>query len=614
MSYTPPAGNAVTLQFTLAYVVPAGNAVNLVLTDDPVNVGTGIRHRFSNPKADGGDATITRPSNWNEEHVVQGDQQSTILPLTVASPTSTDRPDIEYRRARGSLASPLAVQSGDYLGFLRWRAFNTSLFGYAYAADIYARADAAPSGNFVPGRISFSTSDGTANPQERVRIDSAGRVAIGTLAPQALLNLGAGGEIQFYNPAESSQWRIGYTSNDGSLRWRFNNSSTLMSLTNNAFVGIGSATPTCALQVAGVAQFTGNTFPTTGAGIELSYNGGYGGVASYDRGGGVYLSQAYNALDHTWMASGVIKMLLYSSGALGINTLSTGIAGTNPLLQVNNNSTGGQLKLCASFLNTDASDGIGTQIEFGQPTGTNVRFGGRYHGTAWSGWGAFIDAPNAIAFQFSQVDKALMDSNGSFRCNGIVRAEGTNPVYGGAGYGMEVGSIAGNQCYVQAYDRTGSAYTPMVFYGLNYAFSGSGGLAVNGAAGSAAYTFDAFGRARAYAHVCDKVPDANAWAGLDQSAATVTIANGGHYDVTTFSGMLVLTDGSQTGHTGCYLVGGAIVTFLGGGSLWQAPTLTPSAGNASVAWNGGTSAYRISNNQGNSLTIGIASVKTRVTV
>jgi hypothetical protein len=30
----------------------------------------GIRHAFVNPKADGGDATIVRPSNWNADHVI----------------------------------------------------------------------------------------------------------------------------------------------------------------------------------------------------------------------------------------------------------------------------------------------------------------------------------------------------------------------------------------------------------------------------------------------------------------------------------------------------------------------------------------------------------------
>jgi hypothetical protein len=31
-------------------------------------MGTRVRHKFTNPKADGSDATIVRPSNWNDDH------------------------------------------------------------------------------------------------------------------------------------------------------------------------------------------------------------------------------------------------------------------------------------------------------------------------------------------------------------------------------------------------------------------------------------------------------------------------------------------------------------------------------------------------------------------
>lgn len=31
-----------------------------------------IKHAFTNLKSDGGDATVTRPSNWNADHVVSG--------------------------------------------------------------------------------------------------------------------------------------------------------------------------------------------------------------------------------------------------------------------------------------------------------------------------------------------------------------------------------------------------------------------------------------------------------------------------------------------------------------------------------------------------------------
>lgn len=37
-----------------------------------------LKHAFTNPKSDGGDTTIVRPSNWNEEHVLTLDQDRVL--------------------------------------------------------------------------------------------------------------------------------------------------------------------------------------------------------------------------------------------------------------------------------------------------------------------------------------------------------------------------------------------------------------------------------------------------------------------------------------------------------------------------------------------------------
>lgn len=41
-----------------------------------------LKHAFTNPKSDGGDATIVRPSNWNEEHVLTMDSGFVLGRLT----------------------------------------------------------------------------------------------------------------------------------------------------------------------------------------------------------------------------------------------------------------------------------------------------------------------------------------------------------------------------------------------------------------------------------------------------------------------------------------------------------------------------------------------------
>jgi len=37
-----------------------------------------LKHAFNNPKSDGGDATVVRPSNWNAEHVLTLDQDRVL--------------------------------------------------------------------------------------------------------------------------------------------------------------------------------------------------------------------------------------------------------------------------------------------------------------------------------------------------------------------------------------------------------------------------------------------------------------------------------------------------------------------------------------------------------
>ena len=37
-----------------------------------------LKHKFTNPKSDGGDATIVRPSNWNDEHDLTLDQDRVL--------------------------------------------------------------------------------------------------------------------------------------------------------------------------------------------------------------------------------------------------------------------------------------------------------------------------------------------------------------------------------------------------------------------------------------------------------------------------------------------------------------------------------------------------------
>jgi hypothetical protein len=80
---------------------------------------------------------------------------------------------------------------GDVFGGFQFQGYNGSYF--TSCANIQAFIDGTVSSTATPGRITFNTSpSGSVSPTERIRIDSAGNVGIGTAggaATSALLEL-----------------------------------------------------------------------------------------------------------------------------------------------------------------------------------------------------------------------------------------------------------------------------------------------------------------------------------------------------------------------------------------------------------------------------------------
>jgi hypothetical protein len=73
------------------------------------------------------------------------------------------------------------VQSGDAIGNIQWSGYDGT--NYIAGARITAAVDGATGTNDMPTRLTFSTTaDGASSPTERMRIDSAGAVGIGTSA------------------------------------------------------------------------------------------------------------------------------------------------------------------------------------------------------------------------------------------------------------------------------------------------------------------------------------------------------------------------------------------------------------------------------------------------
>jgi hypothetical protein len=90
---------------------------------------------------------------------------------------------LELTKSRNTTAgSHTVVQANDQLGILRFSGSDGSAF--IAGSEIRSEVDGTPGTNDMPGRLVFSTTaDGASTPTERLRIDSSGRVGIGTNAP-----------------------------------------------------------------------------------------------------------------------------------------------------------------------------------------------------------------------------------------------------------------------------------------------------------------------------------------------------------------------------------------------------------------------------------------------
>ena len=107
-------------------------------------------------------------------------------------------PQINFAKSRnGTIAGNTIVQDGDSCGEINWCVSDGSDM-VSNIAQIEAEIDGTPGSNDTPGRLMFkTTADGAAGATERMRIDSAGLVGIGTSSPaQPLHTHGTAGDTR----------------------------------------------------------------------------------------------------------------------------------------------------------------------------------------------------------------------------------------------------------------------------------------------------------------------------------------------------------------------------------------------------------------------------------
>jgi hypothetical protein len=119
-------------------------------------------------------------SSFNSLLQIESDTEAAQSITRWAADSNSSR--LHLQKGRGTGASPTIVAADDNLGDFTFSGYDGA--NMTNGARITAAVDGTPGTNDMPGRLVFSTTaDGAITPTERLRIDSSGRVGIGTNAP-----------------------------------------------------------------------------------------------------------------------------------------------------------------------------------------------------------------------------------------------------------------------------------------------------------------------------------------------------------------------------------------------------------------------------------------------
>ena len=161
--------------------------INQCLNKDGSNAATGNLNLGSNKLTNVAVGTASTDA-VNLGQVQAGIDQARTTQNYILGKFSADSGGINqiFQKSRGAtVGTNTVVQTSDSLGAIVWQGANGT--SYNSAAVIACEVDQTPGLNDMPGRLTFSTTpDGTSTAVERMRIDNAGNVGVGTAAADRL--------------------------------------------------------------------------------------------------------------------------------------------------------------------------------------------------------------------------------------------------------------------------------------------------------------------------------------------------------------------------------------------------------------------------------------------
>lgn len=195
----------------------------------------------------------------------------------ISNSNTTASPALVIAKTRGtSNGSFTVVTSGDALGVIHFQGGDgTQLVA---GASIAGESDGTPGANDMPGRLVFrTTADGANSPTERMRIDSSGKVGIGTSSPLSVLDVqtnvaerrsirfsGTGASNAEIHCTESGGFNRELTLGAQNLCFYTGSSSATTRaeaarIDSSGNVGIGTSSPGSKLDVKGTLRLSGST-------------------------------------------------------------------------------------------------------------------------------------------------------------------------------------------------------------------------------------------------------------------------------------------------------------------------------------------------------------------